>query len=56
MSKRGRPKKENPRDKTLMVRLTNEEYEELIKTAKDYNMSKSEIFRNGIKLVRDQFF
>lgn len=44
----GRPKKEVKRDRILMLRLTDEEYERIFMKAKRNKMSMSEVMRNYI--------
>lgn len=48
MTKLGRPESENPRNKQLAVRLTEEELEKLDALAKYYKETRVEVIRRGI--------
>lgn len=51
MDKRGRPAKEDGKTKTLKVRLTDSEEEKLLYLSMETGRTKSEIIRDGLKMV-----
>lgn len=53
MAKMGRPKVENPRDKRVMIRFTEEEYHKLEKYAAEKNLTITEAVRNGVCKMLD---
>lgn len=53
MAKMGRPKVDNPRNKRVMFRLTEEEYHKLEKYAAEKNLTITEAARNGVLKMLD---
>lgn len=53
LAKMGRPKVENPRDKRVMIRFTEEEYHKLEKYAAEKNFTITEAVRNGVCKMLD---
>lgn len=54
MTKAGRPKSKNPRKNIVACKLTDDEYLRLLAYCKKNNMSKSEVLKNGIKIVIEE--
>lgn len=50
--KRGRRPLENPRNAQFRLRMTQEEYEDLSKIADGAGVSKSEVIRNSLVLLK----
>ena len=53
MTAMGRPKTQNPKAKQLTVRLDEEIFEKLEKSAEYYNTTRVDIIRQGIEKVFD---
>lgn len=51
MAKMGRPKVESPKEKRINIRVTQEEYEELVKYASEHNLTITQMVLQGIKLL-----
>ena len=51
MSKMGRPKIESPRIKKVNIRLTQEEYDELMEYASQHNLTITQLILKGIDLL-----
>ncbi len=49
----GRPKSENPKSIDIKVRIDDEMNKKLIEYAAKHNISRTEVIRNGIKMVLD---
>lgn len=47
--KRGRPKSDNKKDTMIRVRLDNDMVEKLEIASRNFNISKSDVVRNGIE-------
>ena len=47
----GRPKAESPRQKTLSIRVTKEEYEKLTEYATKHNLTITEAVHKGVNLL-----
>lgn len=47
--KRGRPKSDNKKDTMIRVRLDNDMVEKLEIASRNFNVSKSDVVRNGIE-------
>ena len=47
--KRGRPKSDNKKDTMIRVRLDNDIVEKLEIASRNFNISKSDVVRNGIE-------
>ena len=55
MAKMGRPKTDDPRQKSLGVRVTNDEYKVIKEYATTHDMTITETLLKGVKeLMRDQ--
>ena len=54
MAKRGRPKVEDPRIKSLGIRLTPDEYERIRMYASAHNMTVTELVLKGIDMVMSE--
>ena len=52
-SKMGRPPSENPKDKTLRIRVDSQTMEMLDKCSKALGKNRSEIVRKGIEKIHD---
>ena len=50
----GRPKKENPKNNDIKVRLDDATHERLLKYCEEHQISKAEAVRQGIYLVLQQ--
>lgn len=50
----GRPKSDNPRDKKLNIRLTQEELNEIQECADSLDKSRTDTIMYGISLIRGQ--
>ncbi|WFA76423.1 hypothetical protein PFZ59_02890 [Streptococcus suis] len=50
----GRPKSENPKNKQVKVKLTEQELRDLNALAEKKNMTKTEIVMRGIELVKSE--
>lgn len=48
MKTRGRPKSKNPRNKTILLKLTEEEFELIGLKANSYGMNRSKFIRKRI--------
>ncbi len=48
MSKMGRPKSDNNKDKIVAVRLTEEEHQRLTMYAKKHSLKMSDVLKNGL--------
>ena len=48
----GRPKINNPRDKKLTIRVTQNEYEEIGKVADSKHLTKTDAVLKGIELLK----
>ena len=48
-----RPKSENPKSIDIKVRIDDEMNKKLIEYAAKHNISRTEVIRNGIKMVLD---
>lgn len=51
--KMGRPPAENPKDKTLRIRVDTSTIEKLDQCSQTLNTTRSDIVRKGIDMVRD---
>lgn len=51
MAKMGRPKAESPRQKTLSIRVTKEEYEKLMEYAEKHNLTITQAVHKGMNLL-----
>lgn len=51
--KMGRPPSENPKDKTLRIRVDDDTLKKLDNCSKKLETSRSEVVRQGIDLVHD---
>lgn len=49
----GRPKSDNPKSIDIKVRVDNEMNRKIIEYAKKHNISRTEVIRNGIKMILD---
>lgn len=49
MARTGRPKSDNPMDRKVSVRFTEEEYQILLEYAKNHNMSITQVIKLSIK-------
>jgi hypothetical protein len=49
----GRPKVDEPRNKQVMVRFTDKEYQRLQKCAEEYNLTITETVRKGVEKMLD---
>ena len=49
MAKMGRPKTDDPREKSLGVRVTNDEYKVIKEYAKEHDMTITETLLKGVK-------
>lgn len=49
MAKMGRPKAENPKSSKISIRFTDEEYEQLKKSAAQNNQTITEAIRKGVR-------
>ena len=54
MSPAGRPKKENPRNVNLNIRLTKEEAETIRECANRLNMTRTDAIMKGIHKVKEE--
>ncbi|ERL16456.1 TPA: hypothetical protein VIN91_001608 [Streptococcus pyogenes] len=50
----GRPRIENPKNKQLKIKMTEQEFDDLNILAKKKNMTKTEIVMRGIELVKSE--
>ena len=50
MAKTGRPKSDDPMDKKVSVRFTNEEYEILVEYAKNHDLSITQAIKLSLKM------
>ena len=50
MAKTGRPKSDNPLDRKISIRFTEEEYEILLEYAKNHEMSITQAIKMSVKL------
>lgn len=50
----GRPKSDNPRNKQLKIKMTEQEFQDLNDLAKKKNMTKTEIVMRGIELIKSE--
>ena len=50
MARTGRPKSDDPMDKKVSVRFTNEEYEILVEYAKNHEMSITQAIKLSLKM------
>lgn len=50
----GRPRKDNPKDTRIQIRLDKETLEKLDKCAEKKNTTRSEVIREGIDLVNEE--
>ena len=56
MAKMGRPRAENPADKSIIIRLNGEEHELLLEYTKNHNMTMTQVVKMAVleKLMADQ--
>ena len=54
MAKRGRPKKEEPKEKFLGIRVTNDEYNVIRKYASEHDMTITETLLQGARELIQQ--
>lgn len=54
MPRTGRPRKDNPKDTRIQVRIDKETLKKLDKCAEEKNTTRSEVIREGIDLVNDE--
>ena len=54
MTERGRPKSDNPKNRKLTVRMTDEEYAKVSDIAIKHGLTKSEAVKKGIDLLSKQ--
>ena len=50
MARTGRPKSDNPLDRKISIRFTEEEYEILLEYAKNHEMSITQAIKMSVKL------
>lgn len=50
MAKTGRPRSDNPLDRKISIRFTEEEYEILLEYAKNHEMSITQAIKMSVKL------
>ena len=50
MARTGRPKSDNPMDKKVSVRFTNEEYEILLEYAKNHELSVTQAIKMSLSM------
>lgn len=50
----GRPKSNNPKNKQLKIKMTEQEFQNLNDLAEKKNMTKTEIVMRGIELVKSE--
>ncbi len=50
MARTGRPKSDDPMDKKVSVRFTNEEYEILVEYAKNHDLSITQAIKLSLKM------
>ncbi len=50
MARTGRPKSDDPMDKKVSVRFTNEEYEILVEYAKNHDLSITQAIKMSLKM------
>ena len=51
LAKMGRPQAENPKQKTVAVRLTVEEHDDLQKAAAEHGLTITQALKKGIELL-----
>lgn len=54
MSPAGRPKKDNPRNVSLNIRITREEAERIQNCADELKLTRTDTIMKGIKMVEDK--
>ena len=54
MAVMGRPKSDNPKVKNVTIRLTEEEYQEVVRYSSDHNQTITKTLKEGFKLVKKQ--
>ena len=54
MAVMGRPKSDNPKVKNVTIRLTEGEYQELVRYAADHNQTITETLKKGLELLKEQ--
>ncbi|HEL1542214.1 TPA: hypothetical protein U1W00_000558 [Streptococcus suis] len=50
----GRPKSENPKNKQIKIRMTEQQFQDLEDVAEQKNMTKTEVVMRGIELVKSE--
>ncbi|WP_230691127.1 hypothetical protein, partial [Streptococcus pneumoniae] len=50
----GRPKSDNPKNKQLKIKMTEQDFNNLEELAKKKNMTKTDIVMRGIELVKSE--
>ena len=50
----GRPKSENPKNRQLKIKMTEQEFQSLNSLAEKKNMTKTEVVMRGIELVKSE--
>ena len=50
----GRPKSENPKNRQLKIKMTEQEFQNLNSLAEKKNMTKTEVVMRGIELVKSE--
>lgn len=53
MAKKGRPKSECPKQRSLGIRVTEQEYKELKTYASKYNLTITEMLKKGLELFME---
>ena len=54
MAVMGRPKSDNPKVKNVTIRLTEGEYQELVRFSADHNQTITETLKKGLELLKEQ--
>ena len=54
MARTGRPRVENPRSERTFIRLTKDEYTDLIEYASNHNQTITQTLVQGFKILREQ--
>ncbi len=54
MAVMGRPKSDNPKNKNVTIRLTQDKYRDVMKFAQEHNQTVSKTLMDGFELLRKQ--
>ncbi len=54
MAVMGRPKSDNPKVKNVTIRLTEEEYQEVVRYSSEHNQTITKTLKEGFQLVKEQ--